>query len=157
MLHLILRPMSAHLYQETENMGKAGDLDWRQGYVTAYSVSPTQSKPRQRLVPHTDDSEVTLNICLGDVFEGGLLHFWGLRGSQDSGGSTHSGEYQPQVGRALLHSGRQLHEVTEITAGNRFAYIMWARSWSGTRATTCPCCWLNRREDNSCTCGPRWT
>jgi hypothetical protein len=149
--HLVMRPISRHIYKETE---AKGDLDWRQGYIAAYSASPSKAKPRQRLVSHTDDSEVTLNICIGDVFEGGLLAFRGLRGDSDAGAL--GGDYQPQIGRALLHAGRHLHEVTRVTSGERFAYIMWARSWSGTRSQTCACCWLNRREGNSCICGPRW-
>jgi hypothetical protein len=151
LFHLVLRPISRQLYQETETLG---DLDWRQGYIAAYSASPSTTKPRRRLVPHTDDSEVTLNTNIGDVFEGGLLEMRGLRGMADAGDLY--GEYQPQVGRALIHAGRHLHEVTPITSGDRFAYIMWARSWGGTRARTCPCCWLNRKTDNSCICGPRW-
>jgi hypothetical protein len=155
LFHLVLRPISQHLFQETETLG---DLDWRQGYIAAYSASPSTTKPRHRLVPHTDDSEVTLNINIGDAFfEGGLLEMRGLRGMANAGDLC--GEYQPQVGRALIHAGRHLHEVTPITSGDRFAYIMWARSWGGTRARTCPCCWMNRRTgDNSCCCicGPRW-
>jgi hypothetical protein len=154
LFHLVVRPMSQHLYMETETSG--GDLDWRQGYIAAYSADPTDTKPRQRLVPHTDDSEVTLNVCVGEKFDGGLLQFWGLRGTSEAG--TLVGDYDPVVGRALLHSGRHLHEVTEVTSGNRFAYILWARSWSGVRAETCPCCWLNRRENenSSCICGRKW-
>jgi hypothetical protein len=154
LFHLVVRPMSQHLYMESETGG--GDLDWRQGYIAAYSADPTNTKPRQRLVPHTDDSEVTLNVCVGDTFDGGLLQFWGLRGTSEAG--TLVGDYDPVVGRALIHSGRHLHEVTEVTSGNRFAYILWARSWSGVRAETCPCCWLNRRdnEKSSCVCGRKW-
>jgi predicted 2-oxoglutarate/Fe(II)-dependent dioxygenase YbiX len=105
--------------------------------------------------------EVTLNVCLGDKFDGGNLHFWGLRG-EHVGGNKLLGEYQPEVGRAVIHSGRHLHEVTPITAGDRFALIQWTRSWKSARRETCPCCWLNRRRDsdsekgNSCICGPRW-
>jgi hypothetical protein len=102
LFHLILRPISRHLYIETEMKG--GDLDWRQGYIAAYSASPTDSKPRQRLVPHTDDSEVTLNVCIGEKFQGGRLQFWGLRGTPEAG--TLLGNYCPEIGRALIHSGR---------------------------------------------------
>jgi hypothetical protein len=199
LFHLVVRPVSAHLYRETELAG--GDLDWRQGFVAAYSASPTQSKPRQRLVPHTDDAEVsvcsefdlrfvpspclgcrltgrlhrakrrswkshgkhqvTLNVCLGDKFAGGSLRFWGVRGGPTAGRLL--GEYRPEIGRAVLHSGRHLHEVTEVTDGDRFAYIQWARSWDSARRGTCPCCWLNRREQQArtdkwdpCVCGSRW-
>ena len=151
LFHLIVRPISRHIYKDTEIHG---ELDWRQAFIAAYSVSPTKSKPRQRLVSHTDDAEITLNINVGDVFQGGALKFWGLRGTPDAGSLL--GEYEPEVGRALLHAGRHLHEVTEVKSGDRFAYVMWTRSWSGTRAQTCPCCWLNRRESNDCICGPRW-
>jgi hypothetical protein len=57
LFQLVVRPISSHLYKDTELEG--GDLDWRQGFVASYSADPTQSKPRQRLVPHTDDAEVS--------------------------------------------------------------------------------------------------
>jgi hypothetical protein len=53
---LVARPISSHLYKETELEG--GCLDWRHGFIASYTADPTQSKPRQRLVPHSDDSEV---------------------------------------------------------------------------------------------------
>ncbi len=155
LFQLVVRPISRHLYQHTE-MG-AGDLDWRHGFLAAYAANPNVHQPRQRLVPHTDDAEVTLNICIGDIFEGGSLQFWGLRGTDMAGKLV--GEYIPQRGRALLHAGRQLHEVTEVTSGDRFALILWTRCWGGIRSTTCPCCWLNRRTNGgqaSCICSARW-
>ena len=151
LFHLIMRPMTRHLFQSTESLD---DLDWRQGYVAGYSASPTDGKPRERLVTHTDDSEVTLNIGLGDGFEGGLLEFRGLRGTDHEGELV--GTFQPEEGVALIHAGRHFHDVTQVTSGDRFAFIIWARSWKGVRSQTCPCCWLNRRQDNSCSCGPRW-
>jgi len=57
---LIVRPISSQLFKETELEG--GDLDWRQGFVASYSASPTHSKPRERLVPHTDDAEVSIAL-----------------------------------------------------------------------------------------------
>uniref|UniRef100_A0A7R9WSI5 Uncharacterized protein n=1 Tax=Craspedostauros australis TaxID=1486917 RepID=A0A7R9WSI5_9STRA len=100
-----------------------------------------------------------------------------MRGTSHAGQRTHAEEdaYVPRIGRAIVHAGRQLHEVTQITQGDRFAYIMWARSWGdsitvpadqanakgasskvGLRSRVCSCCWLNRRQDNSCICGRRW-
>lgn len=148
LFHLILRPIAHHLYKVTECGG--GDLDWRQGYLASYSA---ESETRNRLVVHTDDSEVTLNVGLGDGFEGGVLEFWGLRGDTDR---AFLGDYTPVKGRAIIHAGRHFHDVTTVSKGDRFALILWARSWNGVRAQTCPCCWLNRREDSSCICGPRW-
>lgn len=161
LFQLVIRPISRELYRETEmggdNESNRGDLDWRHGFIAAYSANPDAHRPRQRLVPHTDDAEVTLNVCIGDVFEGGKLNFWGLRGTDMAGKLV--GEYTPQRGRALLHAGRQLHEVTDVTSGERFALIMWTRSWGGIRSTMCPCCWLTRRTDgskSSCICSARW-
>ena len=153
LFHLIIRPLSQHLFIETEEFQ---DLDWRQGYIAGYSVNPSApaATPRQRLVPHTDDSEVTLNIGLGDEFEGGILQFRGLRGTDEEGNLL--GEFRPQLGTALLHAGRHLHEVTPVTSGDRYAFIIWARSWKSLRNNTCPCCWLNRRQGPTCVCGPRW-
>jgi len=164
LFHLIIRPLSRHLFQNTETMD---DLDWRHGYIVGYNANPNpkgvEGTQRQRLVPHTDDSEVTLNIGMGDDFEGGDLAFWGLRNSKDEGNFV--GQFHPVIGTALLHAGRHLHEVKEVTGGNRYAYILWARSWKGVRSKTCPCCWLSRRQQsstsnrsyrNSCICGATW-
>jgi hypothetical protein len=60
--HFILRPISAQLYRDTELEG--GDLDYRHGFIAAYSSDPTTSRPRQRLVPHTDDAEVSMHISI---------------------------------------------------------------------------------------------
>lgn len=151
LLHIIIRPISRHLFKGTELKG--GDLDWRQGYVAKYRAQQdTEAKHKNRLVVHTDDSEVTLNIGLGADFEGGLLQFWGLRGQK----TELLGTYSPIPGRAILHVGRHFHQVTRVTKGERYALIVWARSWADVRSKICPCCWLNRRQDNNCICGLKW-
>eukprot|EP01083_Nonionella_stella_P063463 164900_1 len=162
LFHLIIRPLSKHLFEKTECID---DLDWRHGYIVGYSNKPSGKKgaQRHRLVPHTDDSEVTLNVGMGDNFEGGDLAFWGLRNSEDQGNFV--GDFHPVIGTALLHAGRHLHEVKNVTNGDRYAYIIWARSWKGARSMSCPCCWLNRRQQiqnadslvgNSCICSQKW-
>jgi hypothetical protein len=153
LFQLVVRPISRHLFRQTEL--ERGELDYRHGYVVGYKAKPTMSAPRERLVAHTDDSEVTLNLCIGDEFDGGALNFRGLRGTEGAGQEI-IGTFEPRLGTALLHAGRHFHEVTQVTTGNRYMYIMWARSWSSTRGKVCPCCYLNRRQDNSCCCGPRW-
>ena len=151
LFHLILRPIARQLFEQSESLA---ELDWRQGYVAAYAAKPMTDKPRNQLVTHTDDSEVTLNIGLGDNFEGGHVEFRGLRGTAEEGELID--DFQPVEGRALIHAGRHFHDVTPVTKGDRYALIVWARSWRGVRATTCPCCWLNRRKDTNCVCGARW-
>ena len=152
MFHLVVRPIARLLYTETKIKR---ELDFRHGYVAGYSdrASSERAVTRDHLVSHTDDSDVTLNVCLGDDFEGGTLRFYGLRGTSQEGKLI--GEYEPARGTAVIHAGRHLHEVTKVTNGDRYAYIIWARSWN-LRGTTCPCCWLNRRQKERCICSPRW-
>ena len=145
MFNIIIRPLSKHLFRDIE---AKGDLDWRQGYVATYDGSK-----EEHLVSHTDDSEVTLNLCLGEKFSGGELIFNGLRGEEQK---HPLGRFSPRIGRAVLHAGRHLHAVNKVKEGNRFSLIIWSRSWNGIRENTCPCCWLNRRKDNLCICGKRW-
>jgi hypothetical protein len=164
LFHLVIRPLGRQLFGKTEGFE---DLDWRQGYIAGYSHKPSEKKDvqRQGLVPHTDDSEVTLNIGLGDEdFLGGDLAFWNLRGTRDEGNFV--GTFHPQIGHALLHSGRHLHEVEKVTHGDRFAFIIWARSWGSNRDKHCPCCWMMRRQTlegqdsnlvkHRCISGPHW-
>ena len=144
--HMFIHPISRHLFATTEN----------HGYVAGYSTNPMGSKGAQRnfLVPHTDDSEVTLNCCLGEeTFKGGNVEFYGLRGTPEVGMLV--GTVFPQVGTAVLHSGRHLHSVSNVLSGDRYALIIWSRSW-GLRSIACPCCWMNRRHDSTCICGKRW-
>jgi hypothetical protein len=152
LFQLVVRPISRQLFKASECGG--GELDWRHAFVAGYSATPALGKPRERLVTHTDDSEVTLNLCLGDDFEGGELEFFGLRGTKQQGQLV--GTFAPMPGLALLHAGRHFHDVSQITEGDRFALIVWSRSWSGVRSRTCSCCWLNRRSDGSCVCGCEW-
>lgn len=153
MFALVLKPLTKHLFASSE---AAGELDWRNGYVASYAATPSPATPRERLVMHTDDSEVTMNVCLGeDGFGGGDVEFYGLRGESPQPASPDV--YEPVVGRAILHAGRHFHSVTTVTGDrNRYAWILWARSWQGVRSHTCPCCWLNRRHDENCISGPQW-
>ena len=166
LFHVYIKPISQHLFATTEKLVDADDvkndaspiLDWRQGYVAGYSADPTGSKgvTRHLLVPHTDDAEVTLNCCLGEeTFEGGSVEFYGLRGTPEEGQLVGRVK-RPNIGTALLHSGRHLHAVSQVTSGDRYAFIIWTRSWHHLRSNTCPCCWLNRRQDSTCICDKRW-
>jgi hypothetical protein len=130
----------------------------RYAYIVGYSskgaISAAGSSSllsRVSLVPHTDDSEVTLNVGLGRQFEGGALRLRGLRCAAGEG--RVQSDIMPRAGCAVLHLGQHLHEVTPVTAGERYALIMWMRS-QAYRAATCPCCVTFRRE--RCICAPSW-
>jgi hypothetical protein len=76
---------------------------------------------------HTDDSEVTLNACLGKPgFEGSGLVFCGDLGAADH--RVLKTRYQHAVGRCVVHKGSQRHGADEITGGERVNLIMWHRS-----------------------------
>jgi hypothetical protein len=133
-----------------------GSLDWCQGYIVGYSPILASGVQRSALVSHTDDSEVTVNISLSGDYSGGDLLFRGLRGSTDQ--DEVSLVIKPAPGIALIHSGRHLHEVKEVLAGERFNLILWSRSICGTRSQLCPCCWMNNRSivGSKCVCGKFW-
>lgn len=79
-----------------------------------------------KLSLHVDDSEVTLNVCLGKEFQGGLLNFYGEKGEatekKEEVNVTH------EVGTGILHSGRHWHEAEAISEGERCNLILWCRS-----------------------------
>lgn len=157
LFNVVIRPLSRLLFAGQEFKG---ELDWRQGYIAGYSSKPSKEAGiiRNHLVSHTDDSELTFNLCLGEKgFDGGDLVFDGLRGEPEQ--YKRHGTYSPQIGKAILHAGKHLHAVNEVKSGNRYVLIIWSRSWKGERATVCPCCWLNNRKETReapCIVGPMW-
>jgi len=156
---ILLNIVVAPLAQVTHPTEARGTLDWRHAFFVGYGTS--KSSPgltRTSLARHTDDSEVTLNLCLKKSFEGGEVTFGAIRGIDDDPGA-HNAILKPEVGRGIMHIGRHTHEVLPVASGERFALIMWARSLSGIRSEVCPCCWMNRRgkgEALDCICGPAW-
>lgn len=110
-LLLLLSPLpSLHALQVQYKIGEDIDLDF-----------------------HYDDSEVTLNVCLGKKFEGnstrgsfsshskehtgGALYFKGLLTDP----STHNCEYEyhHKVGTGIIHAGQHRHGAKPLTAGER--------------------------------------
>eukprot|EP01027_Heterolobosea_sp_BB2_P014306 GEZU01020565.1.p1 GENE.GEZU01020565.1~~GEZU01020565.1.p1 ORF type:complete len:157 (+),score=42.37 GEZU01020565.1:514-984(+) len=75
---------------------------------------------------HTDDSELTINLCLGKSFKGGNIYFRGLR--NDPTTYNEYDEYSHEVGRAIIHDGTHRHGALPIVSGERFNLIIWMRS-----------------------------
>ena len=137
-------------------------LDWRYGYIVGYAEESAAAVQRSSLVAHTDDSEITLNVGLGEAYEGGELAFHGVRGTEEARrrGPKAEERWTPRKGHACIHLGRHLHEVKPVRGGGkRFQLILWTRS-AGARKAQCPCCWMNRRVPfdpaAGCVCGPAW-
>jgi len=75
---------------------------------------------------HTDDSEVTFNVCLGLDFTGAGLQFCGMRGAPDHRKHRHT--YCHSVGRCVVHLGLHRHGADDISSGERLNLILWNRS-----------------------------
>jgi hypothetical protein len=72
---------------------------------------------------HTDDSDVTVNACLGDDFTASGLSFCGTMGEPDHRHLSLRYEHVP--GRAVVHLGRRRHGADDIEGGRRLNLIMW--------------------------------
>ncbi|XP_062145242.1 2-oxoglutarate and iron-dependent oxygenase domain-containing protein CP2-like isoform X1 [Alnus glutinosa] len=101
-------------------------LDSHHGFVVEYGMDRDVE-----LGFHVDDSEVTLNVCLGKQFSGGELFFRGVRCDNH----VHSGTQQEEIldyshvpGRAVLHRGRHRHGARATTSGRRVNLLLWCRS-----------------------------
>eukprot|EP00931_Biecheleriopsis_adriatica_P094605 TRINITY_DN68232_c0_g1_i1.p1 TRINITY_DN68232_c0_g1~~TRINITY_DN68232_c0_g1_i1.p1 ORF type:complete len:364 (+),score=61.01 TRINITY_DN68232_c0_g1_i1:39-1130(+) len=83
---------------------------------------------------HSDSSDVTMNVCLGRDFAGSTLTFCGLVGNRDHRSLKHV--YCHQVGRAIIHLGRQRHGADDLESGERLSLILWNTSsaWRGSDA-----------------------
>ncbi|MCB9744875.1 MAG: hypothetical protein H6740_19955 [Alphaproteobacteria bacterium] len=111
----------------------------------AFSVEYAPGKDRH-LGFHVDDSELTLNLCLGERFDGGELYFEGLRCAlhrQTRAGAGERVEWAHQPGLALLHAGKHRHGALRLMGGRRVNLIVWARSRSyreavGLEEAECP-------------------
>lgn len=82
---------------------------------------------------HTDDSDVTFNVCLGLDFEGAGLQFCGFMGSPSH--RQHSATYFHAKGWCVVHRGRRRHGADDILAGERLNLILWNHSSEYRRST----------------------
>ena len=94
------------------------NLDGHHAFIVSYKIGEDTE-----LDMHYDNSEVTLNVCLGKEFTGGDLYFNGLYDFPE----THNEEVyvEHKVGMALLHVGKHRHGATKIKSGERHNLIVW--------------------------------
>ncbi|KAH6771509.1 DNA helicase ROCK-N-ROLLERS [Perilla frutescens var. hirtella] len=117
-----IRPLSKVFFPEVGG----SNLDSHHGFVLEYGIDRDVD-----LGFHVDDSEVTLNVCLGKQFSGGELFFRGVRCGKHVNTETQSEEifdYSHVPGRAVLHRGRHRHGARATTSGNRINLLLWCRS-----------------------------
>ena len=148
----VVIPLSKQVFDK-----HTSDLDFQHSYFVGYAPNecPTRNLIRNALIPHSDDSEITLNVCLSDGYTGGELNFHGAVSKDEfPTGVAPKVEYtyKHRLGRCVLHLGKQIHSVSSVTQGERHVLIMWCRSIRNQRAIQCPCC----REFNRkmCVCVP---
>ena len=80
---------------------------------------------------HVDDSEVTLNLCLGETFSGAELVMMGRRCDlhrQTPVMGDEEVEIVHEPGFLVIHAGRHRHRVDPIRRGRRRNLIAWLRS-----------------------------
>ncbi|KAL9375005.1 hypothetical protein POPTR_015G043100v4 [Populus trichocarpa] len=117
-----IRPISKVFFPD---VGGA-TLDSHHGFVVEYGKDWDVD-----LGFHVDDSEVTLNVCLGKQFSGGELFFRGTRCDKHVNTGSQPEEifdYSHIPGRAVLHLGRHRHGARATTSGHRINLLLWCRS-----------------------------
>ncbi len=124
---LAVQPLASILYasdNEVDNVSQ--ELDEHHGFLVSYEIGKDK-----KLDFHTDDAEVTLNVCLGHEFQGGDLFFGGVRcgtHQQTQWSKAEQANVAHKKGFALLHRGRHRHAATPIALGRRENLILWCRS-----------------------------
>jgi len=101
-------------------------LDEHHGFVVEYKMGKDE-----KLDFHVDDSEVTLNVCLGKEFKAGTLFFEGTRcvkHQQTPSKPKEHLEYAHTPGKAIFHLGKHRHGANPIISGERYNLIIWCRS-----------------------------
>ncbi|KAK3260109.1 hypothetical protein CYMTET_30917, partial [Cymbomonas tetramitiformis] len=111
-----LQPVAAHVFPQ-----EGSTLDVHHAFVVQYKQGEDLG-----LDMHTDNSEVTFNICLGKSFDGSGLTFCGQMGCPDHRHLKHM--YQHRLGRCVMHLGRQRHGADDLTSGERMNLIIWNRN-----------------------------
>ncbi|EFH61502.1 oxidoreductase [Arabidopsis lyrata subsp. lyrata] len=117
-----IRPISKLFFSD---VGGAS-LDSHHGFVVEYGKDRDVD-----LGFHVDDSEVTLNVCLGNQFVGGELFFRGTRCEKHVNTATKADltfDYDHIPGQAVLHRGRHRHGARATTSGHRVNMLLWCRS-----------------------------
>lgn len=144
-LHTRVAPLAARLLPDFAGAG----LDAHHSYLVDYS---DETDPD--LSFHADDSEVTVNLCLGDEFRGAELVMMGLRCRAHLQTGLRAEEelrIVHEVGHAVIHAGLHRHRVDPIRSGRRRNLILWCRSSAlrrDLRSSACPA-WCGTRTSDA--------
>jgi hypothetical protein len=114
-LREFILPISSKLYGEI-----GSHLDSHHAFIVQYKIGEDLD-----LDFHYDDSEVTLNVCLGKKFTGGSLYFQGLLEKPETHGENF--EFLHKQGLGIIHVGKHRHGANAIKEGERYNLIVWFR------------------------------
>jgi len=109
----ILQPIAHALFGDV-----GAHLGHQHTFIVRYKVGEDLG-----LDMHTDDSDVTFNVCLGKDFEGAGLQFCGNQAEVMH--RKASKVYHHVKGRCVAHLGHRRHGADDITAGERLNLIIW--------------------------------
>lgn len=112
----VLSPIAAALFPL-----EGAELKQHHSFMVAYEAGADLG-----LDMHTDDSDVTFNVCLGKEFTGAGLVFCGQSGAENHRKQQYL--YRHRKGRCVVHLGRQRHGADDIESGQRRNLIIWGRN-----------------------------
>lgn len=110
----------------------AGEVDDFYSFTIQYKLGMDVS-----LDLHRDSSDITINVCLGKIFEGGALYFQGGRSSAfkeypkavlDFLDGKEVLNYHHSIGKAVFHLGNHEHGARPIVRGERWNLIIWLKT-----------------------------
>ena len=112
----VLQPIASLLHPEAASVGRG--FDGHHSFMVQYKAGEDLG-----LDMHTDDSDVTFNVCLGRNFTGASLTICGDSRTTDHRQFFHS--YVHERGRCLVHLGSRRHGADDIREGERNNLIIW--------------------------------
>lgn len=115
-LQRLLQPLGALLFP-----GPGSAWDGHHCFIVRYRAGEDLG-----LDMHTDDSDVTFNVCLGIDFTGAGLQFCGIMGAPTH--RKYSFTFQHTKGRCICHLGKKRHGADSIKSGERLNLILWNHS-----------------------------
>jgi len=112
----VLQPIASLLHPTQAREGRG--FDGHHSFLVQYKAGQDLG-----LDMHTDDSDVTFNVCLGRNFSGAGLTICGDSRMPDHRHFFYS--YTHVVGRCLVHLGSRRHGADDIREGERNNLIIW--------------------------------
>ena len=134
-----VQPLAAAFF--SDQLGEGFTFASQHSFIVRYKIGEDLD-----LKTHRDDSDLTLNVCLGKTFEGARLYFHRDTGSQCPCGTTAQDvaaefayphppdcrfctlHYDHCPGVGLMHMGRHVHGVERLQSGERSNLILWCRT-----------------------------